>query len=125
MDPLQEITGRLAAQDAVLVTVDSVKGSVPREPGAWMAVFADAVAGTIGGGHLELQAIEEARRRLAGGGGEPVLRFALGPSLGQCCGGVVHLRFERISATDLAGLAQRLQPPRAPLALFGGGHVGK
>jgi len=125
MQPIEEITNRLAAQDAVLVTVDSTEGSVPRERGAWMAVFDDAVFGTVGGGHLELQAIEQARRRLAGATGEDVLRSPLGPSLGQCCGGVVHLRYERIGAPEAAGLAQRLHPGEAPLALFGGGHVGK
>ena len=82
------------------------------------------MVGTIGGGHLEFQAIGEARRRLAGAGGEPVQRYALGPSLGQCCGGVVRLRFERVSAADSAALQQRLAPARAPVALFGGGHVG-
>jgi xanthine dehydrogenase accessory factor len=125
MRPLDEITQRLAAQDAMLVRVHTAQGSVPREEGAWMAVFADAVVGTIGGGHLELQAIEEARRRLAGGAGAPVLRYPLGPSLGQCCGGVVHLRFERVAAADAPALGSRLRGPATPLALFGGGHVGK
>jgi len=125
MLPTKEVTNRLAGEDAVLVSVDETAGSVPREAGAWMAVFAGAVTGTIGGGHLELQAIEEARRRLAGGTGQPVLRHALGPSLGQCCGGVVHLRYERLTAADARSLAQRLQPHAAPVALFGGGHVGK
>ena len=41
--------GRLAHQPAVLVQVDAVVGSVPREAGAWMAVFNDALVGTIGG----------------------------------------------------------------------------
>jgi xanthine dehydrogenase accessory factor len=125
MRPLDEVTQRLAAQDAMLVRVHTAQGSVPREEGAWMAVFADAVVGTIGGGHLELQAIEEARRRLAGGAGAPVLRYPLGPSLGQCCGGVVHLRFERVAAADAPALGSRLRGPATPLALFGGGHVGK
>jgi xanthine dehydrogenase accessory factor len=125
MQPGKEITKRLAAQDAVLVTVDRTEGSVPREAGAWMAVFADAVLGTVGGGHLELQAIAEARRRLAGVSGEPVQRFALGPSLGQCCGGVVHLRYERLGAADAAALATRLRGAETPVALFGGGHVGR
>ena len=120
-----EITQRLAAADAVLVTVDAAQGSVPREPGAWMLVGAHAIDGTIGGGHLELQAIEEARGRLAGAGGADVLRYPLGPSLGQCCGGVVYLRFERVGAADAPALAQRLAGPRTPVALFGGGHVGK
>lgn len=125
MRPIKEVTTRLAAEDAVLVTVDSTQGSVPREAGAWMAVFAQAVVGTIGGGHLELQAIGEARRRLAGSEGEPLLRYPLGPSLGQCCGGVVRLRFQRITRSDAVALPQRLSAPGTPVALFGGGHVGR
>lgn len=125
MGTLQEVTRRLALEDAVLVRVHETAGSVPREAGAWMAVFRDTVSGTIGGGHLELQAIEEARRRLAGAGGEAVQRYALGPSLGQCCGGVVHLKYERLAAADARSLAQRLATDAAPVALFGGGHVGK
>ncbi|MBI2772654.1 MAG: xanthine dehydrogenase accessory protein XdhC [Burkholderiales bacterium] len=122
---MNEFTARLAAQDAVLVTVESSQGSVPREAGAWMGVFADGLCGTIGGGHLELQALEEARRQLAGGTGESVIRYALGPSLGQCCGGVVNLRFERVTAADAGPLARRLAPALCPVALFGGGHVGR
>ncbi|HEX7888761.1 MAG TPA: xanthine dehydrogenase accessory protein XdhC [Ramlibacter sp.] len=122
---IKEVTQRLAVEDAVLVTVDSTRGSVPREAGAWMAVFAGRVVATVGGGHLELQAIEEARRRLAGGSGEAVQRYPLGPSLGQCCGGVVHLRYQRLTAADASTLAARLRAGGTPVALFGGGHVGK
>ena len=125
MRPTKEVTQRLAAEDAVLVGVHAAAGSVPREEGAWMAVFRDTVIGTIGGGHLELQAIEEARRRLSGTDGDAVLRYPLGPALGQCCGGVVHLRYERLTAADAPALARRLQAQLAPVALFGGGHVGK
>jgi xanthine dehydrogenase accessory factor len=125
MLPIKEVTERLGVEDAVLVSVHETAGSVPRDAGAWMAVFAQAVTGTIGGGHLELQAIEEARRRLAGGTGADVLRYPLGPTLGQCCGGVVHLRYERLAASDARSVEQRLHNEAAPLALFGGGHVGK
>jgi len=125
MHPIAEITSRLAREPAVWVRVDAARGSVPREPGAWMMVFRDEVAGTIGGGHLEYQAITEARARLAGGAGEPVLRYALGPSLGQCCGGVVFLRFQTVTSADLPSLLPQLRPPRRPVELFGGGHVGK
>ena len=117
----------LAAAPACLVRVQSTQGSVPREPGAWMAVFADGFVGTIGGGHLEHQAIAEARRRLAAAPaphGDGTLRFALGPALGQCCGGVVHLAFELLTAADAPALAARLAPRLHPVALFGGGHVG-
>ncbi|ROZ76171.1 xanthine dehydrogenase accessory protein XdhC [Ramlibacter sp. WS9] len=119
------VTSRLVDEDAVLVSVDTTKGSAPREAGAWMAVFADGVVGTIGGGHLEFQAIDEARRHLAGASDDLVRTYPLGPSLGQCCGGVVDLRFERIGADDIPALEERLAPHLSPLALFGGGHVGK
>jgi xanthine dehydrogenase accessory factor len=45
--------------------------------------------------------------------------------MGQCCGGVVFLSYELLGPQDAAGLAQRLQVPAAPVALFGGGHVGQ
>lgn len=114
---------RLAHQPAVLVQVDAVEGSVPREVGAWMAVFHDAVVGTVGGGHLEFDATAQARVLLASGVTKTV-RFALGPALGQCCGGVVHLRFECVDSRDMAALRPRLQPALQSVALFGGGHVG-
>jgi xanthine dehydrogenase accessory factor len=116
---------RLAHAAAVWITVDATQGSVPRDADTWMVVFTDATLGTIGGGHVEYQAITEARNRLSGAGGEPVLRYALGPSLGQCCGGVMHLRFETVTAADVPTLRQRLNRGLAPVALFGGGHVGR
>ncbi len=114
----------LEAAPACLVTVESTQGSAPREAGAWMAVFADRTVGTIGGGHLEHQAIAEARRGLAGLSLAPSQRYALGPALGQCCGGVVHLGFEVVGRRHAEVLRQRLAPVRYPVALFGGGHVG-
>lgn len=119
----------LSKQSAVLVQVASTRGSVPREAGTWMAVFADGLIGTIGGGHVEYQAIARARMLLSGSPSTPfaaeVVRFALGPALGQCCGGVMHLRFEQVGAGDVSGLAQRLAVCLRPVALFGGGHVGR
>lgn len=137
---------RLARQDAVLVRVHTSRGSVPREVGAWMGVFADAALGTIGGGRLELDALDHARQLLArgradagrGDAGAPhgdgavgdamveaeEVHYALGPSLGQCCGGTVTLRFERVAARNGAALAAQLHGSRMPVALFGGGHVG-
>lgn len=118
---------RLARQDAVLVQVAATEGSVPREVGAWMLVWPDGLAGTVGGGQLELQAIAQARALLVQApppGHEMLHRYPLGPSLGQCCGGVMYLRFERVGAAHAVALAERLMPARAPLALFGGGHVG-
>jgi xanthine dehydrogenase accessory factor len=118
---------RLVEEDAVLVTVHASRGSVPREQGAWMAVFSQGAVGTIGGGHLEFVSTQEARWRLRsplGDKAEPIRRYALGPSLGQCCGGEVHLRFEPVGAADIDLLQARLAATLHPVALFGGGHVG-
>ena len=115
------------AQDmAMLVTVARVEGSGPREPGAWMLVGTNFdVIGTVGGGRLEFDALALAREMLAGRSSPGTRRWALGPSLGQCCGGVVYLQFEPVPANDLPALRRRLAAPRTPVALFGGGHVGR
>ena len=92
---------------SVLVTVAIAQGSVPREAGAHMVVSSDACFDTIGGGHLELKAIALARAMLDDGGTRHVERFPLGPALGQCCGGVAHLLFERVDTLQLAVLRAR------------------
>jgi xanthine dehydrogenase accessory factor len=135
MSPLADLfLSKLLAAPAVLVRVHSTEGSAPRDAGAWMAVFTDSLLGTIGGGHLEHQAIERAHELLSlqpsktgseqGAAAPELMRMALGPSLGQCCGGVVHLSLQRVNAQDAATLPDQLDTPRMPVALFGGGHVG-
>jgi xanthine dehydrogenase accessory factor len=92
---------------AVLVTIAETQGSSPREAGARMVVRPDGgFSGTIGGGTLEWMALAEAQKLLAGG--ETNFRSldkALGPALGQCCGGRVILTLERFGRDDLADIA--------------------
>lgn len=92
---------------AVLVTVAAVKGSAPREPGARMLVRAGDFDGTIGGGHLEHRALDIARAMLQLGEARRFERFALGPRLGQCCGGVAWLAFERAEPAQIDILRAR------------------
>jgi xanthine dehydrogenase accessory factor len=70
-----------------------------------MLVAEDTFAGSIGGGKLELTAIESARALLASGGAWQILHVPLGPNLGQCCGGVVELWLERLDVLDRSELA--------------------
>jgi xanthine dehydrogenase accessory factor len=82
---------------AALVTVLATEGSAPRGPGARMVVTSDALAGTIGGGALEHQAVHQARAILGlPPGSWRVQDYPLGPLLGQCCGGRVRLMVERL-----------------------------
>ena len=109
---------------AMLVQVIETRGSVPREAGTRMLVAADAVAGTIGGGHLEWQAIAQARRQLADRQAKPSdQHFPLGPALGQCCGGAMTLRSGPLTAASLVDWPA--PTPLFTLQLYGAGHVGR
>jgi xanthine dehydrogenase accessory factor len=99
---------------AVLVTLADVQGSSPREPGARMVVRPDGgFSGTIGGGALEWVALAEAQSMLARGDTFRRLSRALGPDLGQCCGGRVVVTLERFDAHDRGSVASLAQAERA------------
>jgi xanthine dehydrogenase accessory factor len=95
-----------AGTPVVRMAVATVRGSAPREPGATMLFWIDEQQrtrsfGTIGGGHLEARAMEIAAHLLdPAAARRRVERFTLGATLGQCCGGVVELYWERYD--DLA-----------------------
>lgn len=104
------------------VVIAAHDGSSPREVGAAMLVWADPAkdggqSSTIGGGALEFEAAAKARAMLAEGG-RAIDRVALGPSLGQCCGGAVTLWTEVYSAAPSveAGVIAR-GPGEMPLAV--------
>lgn len=113
-------------QLAMLITVMDSKGSTPRDAGTRMLVSKDHLLGTIGGGHLEWQAIDLARQALRECGEKEVATwartFALGPSLGQCCGGVVSLQFAPLNEAAMRDwpVSQGLH-----IELHGAGHVGQ
>ncbi|WP_233720137.1 xanthine dehydrogenase accessory protein XdhC [Jiella avicenniae] len=124
-------TARAALQrsaPAILVTVETALGSTPREAGARMLVTADDVTGTIGGGRLEFGAIDTARRMIAAGEAKGACDVPLGPEIGQCCGGRVHLSFRRLDAALLEELAKQVERARDALPaviIFGAGHTGR
>src|SRR5271155_6250824 len=95
-----------AEGSAALVTLARVEGSSPREAGARMVVRpSGGFHGTIGGGALEFAALDAAQAALRAGRG-PALRrsLALGPELGQCCGGRGEWRDEALDNRDLEHL---------------------
>ena len=74
-----------AGTPAMLVEVTEALGSAPREAGTRMLVSATQFAGTIGGGHLEFEAIRIARDALANplAPAPWVVRFPLAARLGR------------------------------------------
>ncbi len=114
----------VAGSPAVVVEVQDARGSAPRAAGTRMLVSRDAAIGTVGGGHLELKALQTAHAMLAGNDPAPRSEhFPLGPALGQCCGGAVTLGYEALSADTLARWAA--PAPLFHLQLYGAGHVGR
>ncbi|SFA84976.1 molybdenum cofactor sulfurylase [Poseidonocella pacifica] len=114
---LSAIRRAIAAHGPVArVVVAEVKGSAPREVGASMLVWKDGQSGTIGGGTLEHEAARNARTGRRG-----LSRHALGPDLGQCCGGAVTLLTEEWDADRLADIhevaARPVDGAEMPLAV--------
>ncbi len=129
-DALAAPLRRLLAADApaILVKVVDSLGSAPRESGAAMLVSAEHTLGTIGGGRLEWLAIKRARELLSGAPQDDGMTLALGPALGQSCGGRVELTLRRADATvlgELEALEGAARRNRPAVYQFGVGHVGK
>lgn len=97
---------------AVLCVVTKTTGSTPRKAGSKMLVFQDGtIKGTVGGGSVEFQAIQDALRIISCG--TPITKhFQLEKDLKMHCGGTMEIYFEPIGCLP-------------KLYIFGGGHIGK
>lgn len=94
-----------------LVTVTKVLGSAPCRLGSKMIVVnQQEFYGTIGGGKLEFQVIDEAIQTMKTNK-ITTFTYTLGPEFEQCCGGKVELMIEPMN-----------QAPE--LYIFGAGHIG-
>lgn len=98
------------------VVIAALKGSSPREVGAAMLVWEGGQSGTIGGGALEYEAAARARALTQ----DRLSHHALGPELGQCCGGAVTLLSEVYDAARVGALDPEMVargPGEMPLAV--------
>lgn len=112
----------------IMAEIVATKGSTPRETGAFMLVSEHAIFETIGGGNLELEALQQARALLKDGASPIRIEVVLGPETGQCCGGRVTVGFKPVDPA----LAQHLKDGNAArikdqpqVVLYGAGHVGR
>lgn len=100
---------------AALATVIRTSGSVPRHAGSKMIVFPDGtIEGTIGGGQLEQEVIETAKRVIHRGALERVEYSFRDPEEGDVgvCGGEMEV------------LVEPIKPPPT-VVVIGAGHVGQ
>lgn len=102
----RDLIGREGA--VVRASLVDVRGSAPREAGAMMLITETAIWQTIGGGTLEFEIMAGARDLIAAPDAawrRQVITAALGPDMGQCCGGQVRVLLERFGAAEMATLA--------------------
>jgi xanthine dehydrogenase accessory factor len=100
---------------AALCTIIQSTGSTPRHAGSKMIVFPDGrISGSVGGGLIENQVIEEALASIKEGKSRKTSYDLVDPSRGDVgvCGGHVDVYIEPIMSKPL-------------LVVIGGGHVGK
>ena len=127
---------RIARDGAVVrASLVGVRGSAPREAGAMMLITTTDIWQTIGGGTLEFEVMTKARA-LIDAPRDPwarqVISVALGPDMGQCCGGQVRILLERFGGEEASSLAalegcRRLAHPLAagtPLVDAGDAEIG-
>lgn len=114
MDLYRAIDELLSAHTPfVLCTVVAAHGSTPQKPGSKLVVTANALFGTIGGGAIEQQVVEAARRLLDDDAApSQLLETHLTHELGMCCGGKMSVFLDKHDAAPA-------------LWLFGAGHVSK
>ena len=98
-------------KNAALCIITSTKGSTPRKAGSKMLVFDDgSISGSVGGGALELQVIEDAKEIIKTGIPK-VFNHNLTTDHKMSCGGTAQIYIEALKK-------------QYKLFVFGGGHIG-
>lgn len=105
-----------AGQPFASVTLIETVGSTPSDVGSKMLVDGTGLAfGTVGGGRVEVKAIEFAQSLFAKASGHTceLVEWNLQRDVGMTCGGVVKLLFETYNVRDWR------------IVIFGAGHVAQ
>ena len=116
-------------KDIALIELTTVKGSSPREVGAWMLVSPQKCLNTIGGGVLEFSMVAEAKKMMEDRSVDKLaFKSNLNPEFDQCCGGVVSCQISTVTKSTMKMIEKRIKNEISKyksLYLFGAGHVGK
>ena len=116
-------------KDIALIELITVKGSSPREAGAWMLASPQKCLNTIGGGVLEFSMVAEAKKMMEDRRVDKLsFKSNLNPEFDQCCGGVVSCQISTVTKSTMKMIEKRIKNEISKyksLYLFGAGHVGK
>jgi len=101
-------------------------GSTPNKIDDFMLIAENDIFGTIGGGTLEFQVINNAKELLKNIKKENILKIPLGPGIGQCCGGFVKIKLTKHSNFKSAIKNEVFdENNKLNLYIFGAGHIGQ
>ena len=104
----------------------NVKGSSPNKIDDIILISHDTIFGTIGGGNLEYILVEEAKNLINNKIKRKTFNIALGPGIGQCCGGYVQIQLSLHSNSSEALKNEKLNGDKnSNLYIFGAGHIGQ
>ena len=100
-------------EKVALATVVGTRGSAPRPIGSKLAVSEQGeLAGSVSGGCVEGEVVEEAQAMLAGGDPK-LLAYGISDeqawSVGLPCGGEIDVFVEEVALADLMGIAERIE----------------
>lgn len=106
----------------------NTEGSVPRNEGTIMLVSKQYIFGSIGGGQLEYNVIQQSLKILENNQTfkERIINIPLGPSIGQCCGGYVQVKLSKHkNGKESFKNETNINYVKDNLYIFGAGHIGK
>lgn len=110
----------------VKAKVSNALGSTPNKVNDYMLIAENDIFGTIGGGTLEFQVINEAKKLLLTNKEKNKLKVPLGPGIGQCCGGFVEIELTKYSNFKNAIKNEKFdESKKLDLYIFGAGHIGQ
>ena len=120
---------KFVSDTVIMIKIIETKGSVPRNKNVYMVISNNKQFGTIGGGELEFRATNEAKKLLKNNLKKNILKYPLGPSLGQCCGGYLKIELNKFSSgkklIEKLDLKNYILKENNNLYIFGAGHVSK
>ena len=110
----------------VKAKIFNIKGSSPNNIDDLILISNDTIFGTIGGGNLEFLIVKEAKKLIDNKINKKSLNIALGPNIGQCCGGYVQIKLS-LHKNSLEALKNEklYDDQNTNLYIFGAGHIGQ
>ena len=124
---LKKLNNKINYKDLIVkAKIFNVKGSSPNTIDDIILISNDTIFGTIGGGNLEYLIVKEAKILIDNKINKKSINIALGPGIGQCCGGYVEIKLSLHKNSSEALKNEKLNNNKnTNLYIFGAGHIGQ